>query len=130
MNLLSERTAAGTLTAGYAHGYTPIDGIGSLTGAKKADASTDHKNSRAACSDISSGVRAAAARKGNAAVSWHGVLTALFVRGVVVVLRCVLALQLKPDAADAVRTALPEGESRRLALQCGVHLPATPEGGL
>jgi RHS repeat-associated protein len=35
MNLLCEKTAAGTVTAKYAHGYTPIDGIGSLVEAQK-----------------------------------------------------------------------------------------------
>ena len=35
VNLVSERTAAGTLTADYAHGYTRINGIGSLAAARK-----------------------------------------------------------------------------------------------
>jgi len=37
MNLLCERDAAGAVVAEYAHGETPINGIGSLTAAKKAD---------------------------------------------------------------------------------------------
>ncbi len=35
MNLLQERNASGTVTADYTHGYAPIDGSGTLAGAKK-----------------------------------------------------------------------------------------------
>jgi RHS repeat-associated protein len=35
MNLLAERDSSGTVTAEYAHGYTPINGIGSLVAAKQ-----------------------------------------------------------------------------------------------
>jgi YD repeat-containing protein len=35
MNLLCERDAAGSVTAYYSHGYTPIDGIGSMVAAKQ-----------------------------------------------------------------------------------------------
>ena len=36
MNLLAERDSTGEVTAEYAHGQTPINGIGSMTGAAKA----------------------------------------------------------------------------------------------
>jgi RHS repeat-associated protein len=35
MNLLTERDTAGSVTAEYGHGYTPIDGIGSMAAARK-----------------------------------------------------------------------------------------------
>ena len=35
MNLLQERDASGGVTAGYTHGYTPIDGIGSMVAASR-----------------------------------------------------------------------------------------------
>jgi len=35
MNLLQERDASGGVTAGYTHGYTPIDGIGSMVAANR-----------------------------------------------------------------------------------------------
>ena len=40
MNLLAERDIDGTVTAGYTHGHTPIDGIGSVVAAKKDVAGT------------------------------------------------------------------------------------------
>jgi RHS repeat-associated protein len=41
-NLLCERDAGGNLTAEYAHGYTPIDGIGSMTAARKPVGATTY----------------------------------------------------------------------------------------
>jgi RHS repeat-associated protein len=35
MNLLAERDSTGSVTAYYTHGYTPVDGIGSMVAAKK-----------------------------------------------------------------------------------------------
>jgi RHS repeat-associated protein len=40
MNLLCERGAGGNVTADYAHGYAPTDGIGSITAARKPVAET------------------------------------------------------------------------------------------
>jgi RHS repeat-associated protein len=42
MNLLAERDASGGTIAYYTHGYTPIDGIGSLAAAKREEAGTSY----------------------------------------------------------------------------------------
>ena len=42
MNLLSERDASGSVTAYYTHGYTPVDGIGSLVAAKHNEAGASY----------------------------------------------------------------------------------------
>jgi len=42
MNLLCERDASGSVTAYYTHGYTPVDGIGSLVAAKRNEAGASY----------------------------------------------------------------------------------------
>ncbi len=42
MNLLAERDASGSVTAYYTHGYTPVDGIGSLVAAKRNEAGASY----------------------------------------------------------------------------------------
>ena len=42
MNLLCERDASDTVTAYYTHGYTPINGIGSLVAAKQEEAGASY----------------------------------------------------------------------------------------
>jgi hypothetical protein len=42
MNLLCERDASASTTAYYTHGYTPIDGIGSLVASKQQEAGASY----------------------------------------------------------------------------------------
>jgi len=42
MNLLCERDASGSVTAYYTHGYSDVDGIGSLVGAKRNEAGASY----------------------------------------------------------------------------------------
>ena len=44
LNLLAERDAAGTVTASYVHGESPVEGSGTLVAARKEGGGTSHSS--------------------------------------------------------------------------------------